>query len=144
MRLASSAIAVSLAVALGGVHAGAAAQEAAAPAYEKVVFDASVLFDAYQSNLLPAGRATLDAFLGRVRGLVTRSVIAIGYAERLGSTPSSQVLSEERVDTVKAYLVANGIAAERITTSRWGARQPATYAAERRVFIEISGSRLAP
>jgi OmpA-OmpF porin, OOP family len=158
------ALAAALAFALGAYHAGGVAQVAAAPAvvaapiYEKVVFDADVLFDAYQSNLLPAGRAALDAFLGRIRGLASRSVTAIGYAERMGSTPSSQVLSEERVGTVKAYLVANGIAGERITTSNWGERRPTSHAAEcgnagnapgmaclhpeRRVFIEISGSRL--
>ena len=148
-----------LAAALGALPAAAAAQEAAAPVYEKVVLDANVLFDAYQSNLLPAGRATLDAFLGRMRGLVSRSVIAIGYAERMG-TLESQVLSEERVGTVKAYLVAQGIAGERITTGNWGDRRPMTYAAacsyagdagsvgcvkpERHVFIEISGARLVP
>lgn len=137
----------------------ALAVDAAIPAHEKVVFDATVLFDSNQSALRAAGRDTLDAFVARLRGLESQSVIAIGYADRRGSESANQILSEERVAAVKAYLVGKGIAAERVKTSSWGETRPSTLAREctdasnaknvacmqpdRRVFIEISGSRLA-
>jgi OOP family OmpA-OmpF porin len=126
--------------------------------YERVAFDANVLFDSNKSNLRPAGRDSLDSFVGKIRGLEARSVMAIGYADRMGSDASNQILSQERVDTVKAYLVSQGVAANRIDTSARGEREPTTWASEckdannpknvacmqpdRHVFIEISGSRL--
>jgi OmpA-OmpF porin, OOP family len=131
----------------------------AAPAvYEKVVFDANVMFDSDKSNLRPAGRDTLDQFIGKIGGLEAQSVMAVGYADRMGSADSNQILSEERVANVKAYLVSRGVAADRVKTSSWGETRPTTYALEckdannaknvacmqpdRHVFIEIAGSRL--
>ena len=129
------------------------------PVLEKVAFEANVLFDSNRSALTSAGRSTLDAFVGKISGLDTQSVMAIGYADRMGSEASNQILSEERVNSVKSYLVAKGVASDRVRTSSWGETRPSTAAAEcmdannpknvacmqpdRHVFIEISGTRLA-
>lgn len=137
----------------------ALAVAAPAPAYEKVVFDANVLFDSNQAGLRVAGRDTLDTFVGKLRGLESQSVMAIGYADRMGAEHANQILSEERVAAVKSYLVGKGIAADRVKTSGWGETRPSTAAGEcsdannaknvacmqpdRHVFIEISGTRLA-
>jgi len=72
-----------------------AAAGSAAAVYEKVVFDANVLFDSNKSELRPAGRNAL-----------------------------------ERVNAVKAYLIAKGVGAERVATSARGETQPSTSAAE--------------
>ena len=137
----------------------AAATAALLPAYEKVAFEADILFDSNKSALTAAGRTTLDAFVGELGGLDTQPVRAIGYADRMGSEALNQILSEERVDAVKSYLVKKGVAADRVRTSAWGKARPSTAAGDckgannpknvacmqpdRRVFIEISGSRLA-
>ena len=129
------------------------------PAYEKVVFEANILFDSSKSVLTAAGRTTLDAFVGKLSGLDTQSVRAIGYADRIGSEAFNQILSEERVAAVKSYLVKKGVAADRVRTSAWGETRPSTAAGEckdannpknvacmqpdRHGSIEISGSRLA-
>ena len=129
------------------------------PAYEKVAFEADILFQSDKSALSPAGRDTLDAFVSRIGGLDTQSVMAIGYADRRGSEAANLILSEERVGAVKSYLVSKGVAADRVRTSAWGESRPSTAAGEcrdadthknvacmqpdRHVFIEISGSRLA-
>jgi len=129
------------------------------PIYEKAAFDASVLFDSDKSALRPAGRDTLDAFLRDIRGLDSQSIVAVGYADRMGSDAANQVLSEERVDAVKTYLVDRGVAADRVQTRAVGETRPGTLAedcksadkasnvacmqADRRVFIEVSGMRLA-
>jgi OOP family OmpA-OmpF porin len=128
-----------------------AAGQALDPAYEKVALDATVLFSSGKSTLRPAGRKTLDEFVSQLRGLETRTILAVGYADRTGSTAANQILSEERVDAVKAYLVSLGISAERVRTTAWGERRPAlnplvpsgALQAERQVFIQISGTRLA-
>lgn len=137
----------------------AAATAALPPAYEKVAFEANILFDFNKSALTAAGRATLDAFVGELGGLDTQPVRAIGYADRKGSEAFNQILSEQRVDAVKSYLVKKGVAADRVRTSAWGKARPSTGVGEckgannpknvacmqpdRHVFIEISGSRLA-
>jgi OOP family OmpA-OmpF porin len=137
----------------------AAATAALLPAYEKVAFEANILFDSNNSALTAAGRTTLDAFVGELGGLDTQSVRAIGYADRMGSEAFNQILSEERVGAVKSYLVGKGVAADKIKTSALGETRPSTAAAEckntnnrknvacmqpdRHVSIEISGSRLA-
>lgn len=134
---------------------------AAAPlaVYEKVMFDANVLFDSDKAALRPLGREKLDAFLGKIDGLEARSVKVAGYADRMGTESSNQILSENRVKTVKTYLVSKGIAEDRFQTSAWGETRPSTYATEckdannakniacmqpdRHVSIEISGTRIA-
>lgn len=129
------------------------------PVLEKVAFEANVLFDSNKSLLTSAGRSTLDAFVSKIYGLDTQSVMAIGYADRMGSEGANQLLSEERVNAVKSYLVGKGVAADRVRTSAWGETRPSTTAAEckdannpknvacmqpdRHVFIEVSGTRLA-
>ena len=127
------------------------------PAYERVAFDTNILFDSDKSALRPAGREKLDAFVSNIKGLESQSIMAIGYADRMGTDASNQALSQQRVDTVKAYLVGQGIAANRVQTSARGETQPTTAASEckeannasnvsclqpdRHVFIEVSGNR---
>ena len=136
-----------------------AAAAAPLPVYEKVAFDANVLFDSNRSALLPAGRDALDQFMAKIAGLDAQNIMAIGYADRMGTESSNQILSEERVDAVKAYLVGKGIAASRVKTSAWGETRPDTASGEckdantaknvacmqpdRHVFIQVSGDRIA-
>ena len=128
------------------------------PVYEKVMLDANVLFDFDKSTLRPAGRDTLDNFVGRIKGIGPGTITAIGYADRFGSDGYNQTLSEHRVATVKAYLVSNGIEPNRVQSSGKGELQPTTNAGEcagamsastiaclqpdRHVLVEITGSRI--
>ena len=127
--------------------------------YENVKFDADVMFDSGKAELRPASREALDAFIGKLEGLESQSVIAVGYADRMGPEGANQALSEARVSTVKSYLVTKGMAADRIQTNAVGETQPSTTTADckeaksktniaclqadRRVMIEVSGSRIA-
>jgi len=134
---------------------------AAAPVaavYEKMRFDANVLFDFDKSVLRQAGRDTLDDFVAKTRDLLDpSSLVAVGYADRIGSTGYNQKLSEERVATVKAYLVEKGVKWNQVNTSGRGETQPTTRGEcdgptnsrsiaclqpDRHVYIELSGSRL--
>jgi OmpA-OmpF porin, OOP family len=137
------------------VYAAAAAPLAV---YENVAFDANILFDSDRSALRSAGQAQLDQFVDKIHGLDTQSIVAVGYADRMGEDRSNQVLSRQRVDAVRTYLVAKGIAWDRVQTSAKGESRPTTYAGEckdannaknvacmqpdRHVFIEVSGTRL--
>jgi OmpA-OmpF porin, OOP family len=123
-----------LALALGLFPAAAGAQSI--PAYEKVALDANVLFDSERWALRAASRDTLDDFVFRMHGLELQTVRVVGFADRAGSEASNQILAEERASAVKAYLVMKGIAADRVRTS-------ASLRPDRRVLVEISGTRIA-
>lgn len=129
------------------------------PVYEKVSFEAKVLFDTDKAELRPAGRDKLDAFVSQTYGLESQSITAIGHADRMGTDGYNQTLSEERVNAVKSYLISKGVAADRIQTAGRGETQPTTKLSDcgdannatnvaclqpdRNVFIEVSGSRIA-
>jgi OOP family OmpA-OmpF porin len=132
----------------------------AQPVYEQVTLEANVLFDFDKSVLRPEGRKTLDAFAENLKSINSAEIAAVGFADRFGTDGYNQALSERRVATVKAYLVAKGI------EPRWGVHstakgesQPTTAAGEcngatpnastiaclqpdRHVSVEISGSKI--
>ena len=124
---------------------------------EKVVFDAGALFDFDAYQLRPEGRAALDDFLGRLKGTSLGMIRAVGHADRLGSEGYNQILSEDRAEAVKAYLVSKGIEPDRVRAEGRGTRQPVTKPGEcadgknakviaclqsdRRVGIEVAGTR---
>jgi OmpA-OmpF porin, OOP family len=137
---------------------------AAAPApapvvLEKLSFDADMLFDFGKSSLRPAGRATLDDFATRIKGIDPEAIKTVGHTDRVGSSEYNQRLSEERAESVKAYLVGIGIAAQRVETSGKGKTDPVTLAGDcagaksakvisclqpdRRVDVALIGARTA-
>jgi OOP family OmpA-OmpF porin len=131
---------------------------AVAPVYERVSFDTNVLFDFDKADLRPAGRAKLDEFISKTWNLVQPgSMIAVGHADRIGTDGYNQKLSEERVATVKDYLISKGVSASVVNSSGRGESQPTTRGEctgaatasniaclqpDRHVFIEMSGQQL--
>jgi len=137
----------------------AAAAVTPAPAYEKVAFNTNIFFDSDRSALRQAGRDSLDEFVRKIQGLEAESITATGYSDRMGDDAVNQALSQKRVDSVKAYLVAKGIASHRVLTGAKGESRPSTFAGEckdantvknvacmqsdRHVYVEVSGTRIA-
>jgi len=148
--------AAACALALGCVS-GAPFAQSDESQIEKVVFDADALFDFDAYQLRPEGRAALDDFLGRLKGTTLGMIRAVGHADRLGSEGYNQILSEDRAEAVKAYLISKGIEPDRVRAEGRGARQPVTkpgectggknakviacLRADRRVGIEVAGTR---
>jgi OOP family OmpA-OmpF porin len=135
----------------------AAVAPAPKPVAQKLTFDADALFDFDKSTLRPAGRATLDDFVDRIKGINPEAIMTVGHTDRIGSSPYNQRLSEERAESVKTYLVGIGIASNRVQTSGKGETQPVTLAGEclsgsakviaclqpdRRVDIELIGAKI--
>ncbi len=148
-RCSSLAFALALALpwAVHAQHAG----------LQKVVLDADARFAFGESALQPASRAALDDFAARLEGIAPGMIRLVGHADRLGSAAENQVLSEERADAVKDYLVGKGIGAHRLSTEGRGDTQPMTKAGtcggsrsakliaclqpDRRVAVEVAGTR---
>ena len=94
------------------------------------MFDAGALFDFDAYQLRPEGRASLDDFVSRLKGAALGMIRAVGHADRLGSEGYNQILSEDRAEAVKTYLVSKGIEPDRVRAEGRGARQPVTKPGE--------------
>jgi len=139
--------------------AAAAPRGAPEPAIEKMVLDASAQFDFDTHELRAAGRAALDDFVAGLKHATFGVIRAVGHADRLGSEAYNQILSEDRAEAVKAYLVGKGIEPARVRAEGRGSAQPVTKRDEcsgsrsaklvaclqpdRRVGIEVAGTRPA-
>jgi outer membrane protein OmpA-like peptidoglycan-associated protein len=88
------------------------------------------LFDFDSADLLAAGRASLDDFVGKSKENSSAEITVVGYTDRLGSEAYNQQLSEARTEVVKDYLVSEGIDASRISAEGRGQAQPTTTADE--------------
>ncbi|MBK9219656.1 MAG: OmpA family protein [Uliginosibacterium sp.] len=135
---------------------------AATPAAEKVTIPADALFAFDKADLTDEGKTRLSAFADQAKQLKQLEVIiAVGHADRIGSDAYNQKLSEKRGATVKEFLIAQGIAANKIYTEGKGEAQPVTgddykkmgsltgknkklvefFAPDRRVELEAVGSK---
>lgn len=76
-----------------------------------------VFFNIGDAALSDYARATLDGYIeAMAKG--SNPIHVTGYADReTGSAARNEQLSMERAESVKAYLIAGGIAADRITTT---------------------------
>lgn len=116
---------------------------------EKVTFAADTFFDFDKATLKPEGRAKLDELAAAVKAekFQLEVIVAVGFTDSTGPDAYNMKLSERRANSVKAYLVSQGIEANRIYTEGKGKNDPiATNATRegraqnRRVEIEVTGS----
>jgi OOP family OmpA-OmpF porin len=130
------------------------------PSYEKVTLSADVLFDFGKATLKDAGKAKLDELADRLSGATLDEIRIVGHADRIGSAQYNKRLSEQRAETVKAYLQSRTQARTFETAGR-GSSQPVSdckgfgneqgsnrrlvqcLQADRRVEIELFGVRTA-
>ena len=106
-------------------------------------------------DLSDAGRAQLDAFAaGLLGGAAYEIVHVIGHSDRIGNAKSNLQLSKRRAESVRDYLVQQGIPAARITAVGRGSVEPvvecdeqdrnaliACLAPDRRVEIRVVPAR---
>lgn len=119
-----------------------------APTVTKVTLNADTFFDFDKYNLKPEGREVLDQVAAQVRSIDLETVIATGYTDSIGTDAYNLKLSDRRANTVKQYLIEQGVPADRIYTEGKGKADPIASnktregrAQNRRVEIEIVGNR---
>jgi OOP family OmpA-OmpF porin len=112
------------------VEAPAPAPEPAAPPpppparFEKVTLSATELFE-FDSDKLRGQQPKLDEIANALStDTSVTNVMVTGYADRIGSKPYNQKLSERRAASVKNYLVSKGIDSGRLQTQGKGEENP--------------------
>jgi OOP family OmpA-OmpF porin len=96
----------------------------AAPQDEVIVLSDNVLFDFNSSTLTPAANDVLAQISNRLTDGVVKGVLIKGYTDSVGSDVYNDKLSKLRAESVAAFLVSQGVAAEKIHTEGLGESQP--------------------
>jgi OOP family OmpA-OmpF porin len=104
--------------------------EAAKPAPAKkpavVTLSSTELFEFDKAVLTPQARKQLDAeIVAKARDLASVAHVQVdGHADRIGTHPYNQRLSERRADAVRAYLVSRGFNASSMDSIGFGKTNP--------------------
>jgi OmpA-OmpF porin, OOP family len=96
------------------------------PAFAPLTLQAHALFDFDKSTIRASGTKELDdQVVARMKAQPqVETILVSGHADRIGNTDYNQQLSQRRAAAVKAYLVGQGIAEQRIETASLGESQP--------------------
>lgn len=109
----------------------AAAAPAPAPAphvMEKLTLSDNALFAFNKATLNPSALSRLNTFAESIKMAASlEEVILVGHTDRITSIrhpERNQILSEQRADSIKQYLVGRGIPADKIHANGAGSSQP--------------------
>lgn len=98
------------------------------PVPQNIPFRVSMdaFFDFDQAALRPEGKAALDELADRLAVTQYNKLTIVGHADRIGAAAYNQKLSERRASAIRDYLIAQGIHAEKISSSGVGESEPVT------------------
>ena len=112
----------------GDLAGGVGAATAAAGPGSVQEFNASigdrVFFDSDSSELSAAATATLDKQARWLTQYSSYSFMLEGHADERGTREYNFALGQRRAETVKAYLIAKGVGAQRMKTISYGKERP--------------------
>ncbi|KUG07703.1 OmpA family protein [Solirubrum puertoriconensis] len=91
---------------------------------EKPVVLPTVLFKLGTPELLAEALPALDQLAAELKARPALRLQVAGHTDRIGESDKNQILSEQRAEAVKAYLVKAGIEPERISTIGYGDTRP--------------------
>lgn len=94
------------------------------PEFEPVTLSSEVNFAFDSSELTRQAEVTLDEVARRLREHTDVRVRIEGHTDSVGSAQYNQGLSERRADSVRDYLMSQGISGERIMAVGYGEQRP--------------------
>jgi OOP family OmpA-OmpF porin len=97
-----------------------------APVYEEITVAAEALFDHDKSTLKPEGKAALHELDESIKAKGARvvDIDVIGHTDSDGSEEYNQALSVRRAESVRDYMVSEGVDASIIDVSGQGESNP--------------------
>jgi outer membrane protein OmpA-like peptidoglycan-associated protein len=126
------------------------------PQPQMTTLSADALFALGSHQLKPAAKAGLDEFASKLKSMEFDRITIVGHTDPTGKAAMNDKLSRQRAESVKRYLVARGIPADKIETDGVGSSMPmvietdcarlpkaqkaACYQPDRRVEIEVQGA----
>jgi outer membrane protein OmpA-like peptidoglycan-associated protein len=109
-----------------------------------VTFPGDVLFNTGSATLSAGAQQRLSSFAQTLNRYPESNIVVRGHTDSEGSTALNDRLSQERAESVRSYLISQGVAGNRISATGMGEQYPvATNASDagrqqnRRVEIEI-------
>ncbi len=107
--------------------ASIAPHRAIAPPPTSRLADLLITFKLGSAELTEQGRANAKSFAAALRDPTVASVrFEIGgHTDASGTADRNQMLSQARADSVKAFLVSQGVEADRLETKGYGSSDPA-------------------
>jgi outer membrane protein OmpA-like peptidoglycan-associated protein len=110
----------------------------------KVTFDSGILFATGKSDLTAASTNALTQFATSAKSNPNTNIQIYGHTDNTGSDAVNGPLSQQRANSVQAFLTNRGVASTRMTAQGMGSTQPvadnstaAGKAANRRVELFI-------
>lgn len=133
-----------------------AAPEPPRPVIQRITLASDVLFEFDKATLRESGKQKLDEIVASTKDARVEEVLAIGYADPIGSDQYNEKLSAARAEAVREYLVQKGVSPERIKSEGRGETREFSagncagltgkklidcFEPNRRVDVELLGSR---
>ena len=84
----------------------------------------NIIFTQSQSDLLPESYPELDKTVSLLKENPTFKILLEGHTDNQGDWSENLKLSNDRVETVKNYLISKGILSSRIQVKGWGGTKP--------------------
>ena len=85
----------------------------------------NVLFDFDRSTLRPEGRVEIDKVIGYMNQFPQDTLLVEGHTDSIGTNEYNMGLGQRRADSVRNYMVENGVGTGRITAQSFGEESPA-------------------
>lgn len=85
-----------------------------------VTVETNPLFDFDRITIRPDSKAKLDELLAKLKGVQYAEIVAVGYADPIGTVSYNFALSKRRAQSVEDYLEAKGVPAAKLDTEGRG------------------------
>ena len=84
----------------------------------------NIFFDFAKASLRPESHAELNRILPYFQQFPNLQIELAGHTDAIGSDEANQRLSEDRANSVRSYLLSQGVPAEQIVARGYGEKQP--------------------
>ncbi len=84
----------------------------------------NILFEQNKYNILPVSFGELDALANTLKGNPSMIIQLEGHTDPQGDPKKQMKLSQDRVESVKKYLILKNVSGSRIKTKAFGGTQP--------------------